>query len=539
MIALRVRDVHVLDMTSSAQKGIYQNFSSPYTPEQNGVAERKNRTPTEAARTMLLGFVFSKQYWTEVVATACYTQNRPEPIVIETDGSSDQNDHPDQDNEFLNDDKSKHLNHKNDNHIIDNLQNTKDVQISEPLSSSAEDASVSNTIPIPSPSLSIPSMASPAPQDRWSQDKHIELVNIIGNLEAGMLTRAMAKELCVASAHECLFVDFLSEEEPKKDSEALKHPGWVDTMQEELNQFSRFKVWKLLQDLKQSDFFAFTTYMNLTVYQMDMKSAFLNGKLKEEVYVKQPSGFESSEFPNHVCNLDKALYGLKQALRACENTNGTPNNLGPDLNGKGVNETHYRGRKEGLGSNEDKEDMTYLCLHFTKDHKGSRINTPYPEESIRRIQVMFILVYVLLYATYHSTGSSDTDQIVSLVGPAGDPWDQRVRSQLIGKDLVSGLLVYELPLSNVADHIAKVLELLNLIKIPGVDSHRLRMKFFPLSLADDARQWWINEWEGKITNWEELVEKFFCKFYLESHDSEDEMLDEGDNWGIDPLEFIS
>ncbi|GKB22633.1 MAP protein, partial [Tanacetum coccineum] len=60
----------------------------------------------------------------------------------------------------------------------------------------------------------------------------------------------------------------------------------------------------------------------------------------------------------------------------------------------------------------------------------------------------FILVYVLLYATYHSTGSSDTDQIASLVGPAGDPWDQRVRSQLIGKDLVSGLLVYELPLSS-------------------------------------------------------------------------------------------
>ncbi|GKE27944.1 hypothetical protein Tco_1443328 [Tanacetum coccineum] len=92
---------------------------------------------------------------------------------------------------------------------------------------------------------------------------------------------------------------------------------------------------------------------------------------------------------------------------------------------------------------------------------------------------------------------------------------------------------------DVVDHIAKVLELLDLIKISGVDSHRLRMKVFPLSLADDARQWWINEGEGKITTWEELVEKFFCKFYPESHDGKDEMLDEGDNWGIDPLEFIS
>nr|GEX88000.1 retrovirus-related Pol polyprotein from transposon TNT 1-94 [Tanacetum cinerariifolium] len=58
------------------EKGISQNFSSPYTPEQNGVAERKNKTLIEAARIMFLGFVLSKQYWNEAVTTACYTQNR-------------------------------------------------------------------------------------------------------------------------------------------------------------------------------------------------------------------------------------------------------------------------------------------------------------------------------------------------------------------------------------------------------------------------------------------------------------------------------
>nr|GEU81883.1 hypothetical protein [Tanacetum cinerariifolium] len=90
----------------------------------------------------------------------------------------------------------------------------------------------------------------------------------------------------------------------------------------------------------------------------------------------------------------------------------------------------------------------------------------------------------------------------------------------------------------VVNHIAKVLEMIDLIYIPGVDSHQLRMKVFPLSLVDDARQWWINEGK-KITIWEELVKKFFCKLYPKSYDGEEEMLDEGDNWGIYPLEFIS
>nr|GEW79496.1 retrovirus-related Pol polyprotein from transposon TNT 1-94 [Tanacetum cinerariifolium] len=109
------------------------------------------------------------------------------------------------------------------------------------------------------------------------RDKHIELVNIIGNLRAGMLTRAMAKELSVTSAHDCLFVEFLSEEEPKKVSEALNYTRWVDAMQDKLNQFARNKVWTL---------------------------------------VPAPYGFESNEFPNHVCKLDKALYRLKQDPRA-------------------------------------------------------------------------------------------------------------------------------------------------------------------------------------------------------------------------------
>ncbi|GKA99725.1 retrovirus-related pol polyprotein from transposon TNT 1-94 [Tanacetum coccineum] len=72
--------VHFLKKKSQAPEMIMSfirmNFSSPYTPEQNGVAERKNRTLIEAARTMMNGSVLSKHFWTEAVRIACYTQNR-------------------------------------------------------------------------------------------------------------------------------------------------------------------------------------------------------------------------------------------------------------------------------------------------------------------------------------------------------------------------------------------------------------------------------------------------------------------------------
>nr|GFA16402.1 hypothetical protein [Tanacetum cinerariifolium] len=89
----------------------------------------------------------------------------------------------------------------------------------------------------------------------------------------------------------------------------------------------------------------------MVVYQMDVKTAFLNSNLREEVYVSQPDGFVDSDNPNHVYKLKKALYGLKQAPRkyifeSCDPVD-TPmvekSKLDEDKEGKAVDPSHYRG----------------------------------------------------------------------------------------------------------------------------------------------------------------------------------------------------
>ncbi|GKC83958.1 retrovirus-related pol polyprotein from transposon TNT 1-94 [Tanacetum coccineum] len=114
-------------------------------------------------------------------------------------------------------------------------------------------------------------------------------------------------------------------------------------------------------------FLAYATCMNFKVYQMDVKSAFLNGKLKKEVYVKQPPSFESSEFPD---------YYTRNLLKKYEISNSssvkTPmvpqNNLGPDLAGKSVNETLYRGIIGSLmyltATRPDIQFSTVLCVRY-------------------------------------------------------------------------------------------------------------------------------------------------------------------------------
>ena len=159
-------------------------------------------------------------------------------------------------------------------------------------------------------------------------------------------------------------VALICEIEPKCISDALKAPDWVTSMQEELNEFGRNKVWNLVpkpenhsiidtkwvfknkmdengkvvrnkarlvaQGYSQEEgvdydesfapvarleairlLMAFACFKGFKLYQMDVKSAFLNGFIQEDIYVKQPPGFENHKYEDHVFKLSKALYGLK------------------------------------------------------------------------------------------------------------------------------------------------------------------------------------------------------------------------------------
>ncbi|KAI3769842.1 hypothetical protein L6452_00956 [Arctium lappa] len=203
--------------------------------------------------------------------------------------------------------------------------------------------------------------SNPLPHEqKWTKEHLIS--HIIGDPSKPVQTRS-------ASINLCMHDSFLSKFEPTRVSEALADPEWVISMQEELNQFDALKVWRLVpkpkgktiigtkwifkikkdedgtvirnkarlvaKGYRQEEgidydetyapvarieairmFLAYAAHKNFTVFQMYVKTAFLNGILKKEVYVSQPEGFVNHENPNHVYILDKALYGLKQAPRA-------------------------------------------------------------------------------------------------------------------------------------------------------------------------------------------------------------------------------
>nr|GEV37597.1 retrovirus-related Pol polyprotein from transposon TNT 1-94 [Tanacetum cinerariifolium] len=200
-------------------------------------------------------------------------------------------------------------------------------------------------------------------EHRWMKDHPLE--QVIRNPSQSVRTRHQLE----SDGEMCMFALTVSRTKPKNIKEAMADSAWIESMQEELHQYDRLDVWELVDRLLYKNiinikwlwknkrdeentviqnksrlvakgyaqkkvvdfeesfapvprleavwlFIACAAHKSFTVYQLDVKTTFLCGPLKEEVYVNQPDGFVDPYHPDKVYRLKKALYGLKQAPRA-------------------------------------------------------------------------------------------------------------------------------------------------------------------------------------------------------------------------------
>ncbi|GJT91147.1 putative ribonuclease H-like domain-containing protein [Tanacetum coccineum] len=342
------------------EKGIKKEFNAARTPQQNSVAERRNRTLIEAVKTMLVDSKLPTTSWAEAVNT----------VASKFDGKSDKGFFV---GYLMNSkvfrvynirtrkvEENLYIRFLEDKPIIAGTNSIDLVGTGRSIGaghSSRETGSSQDYILMPLPSINTePYMFSLGDNatldathaDFFGDETEVDMSNItttylvpstpnirihkdhsfdyvIGDVQSGVQTRRMIKttnEQGFISAiyerkthedlHTYLFACFLSQKGPKRISKALSDLAWVEVMQEELLQFMLQKVWVLV-DLPKGKRAIGTKWVFRN--KKNERGIVIQNKARLEVYVCQPLGFEDPEYPDKVYKVVKALYGLHQAPR--------------------------------------------------------------------------------------------------------------------------------------------------------------------------------------------------------------------------------
>nr|GEZ22128.1 integrase, catalytic region, zinc finger, CCHC-type, peptidase aspartic, catalytic [Tanacetum cinerariifolium] len=315
--------------------GISQQFSVARTPQQNGVLERRNRTLVEAARTMLTFANLPLFLWAEAIATTCFTQNRS--IIHKRLDKTPY--------ELINKRKPNIKFFRmfecrcyllNDYEDVGKLKAKGDIRVFIMKSSTTNVETSNNEEVFYEVSESFQRESSSSSLNDDVQQSPEEVILPQPNTQS-----------------------ILNNMIPNGDKASTSHMRLIND-------------WKML-----------TLMQDFTVFQMDVKTAFLNGILKEKVYVGQPLGIDSKQYPDHVYALDKALYGLKEAPRAWYDILSqfliesvpTPMveqaKLKLDLVGKPVDHTDYRSMIGSLmyvtSSRPDIMFATCMCARYQEN----------------------------------------------------------------------------------------------------------------------------------------------------------------------------
>ncbi|KAL0401556.1 UNVERIFIED_CONTAM: Retrovirus-related Pol polyprotein from transposon TNT 1-94 [Sesamum latifolium] len=338
--------------------GIRRPMTVPGAPQQNGVDKRKNRTILNMARSMLKEKHMPKEFWAEAVQCAVYLSNRSPTLNVRNQtpqeawnwrkpnvshlrvfGSIAYVHVPHQEQSKLDDRSVKHVfvgyDYYSKGYRLFNPSNGKvvvshDVEFDQegmwnwkieeektyhflPYFGEEQDDMQpdQNAAPTPSqpPSPALEESSSRSPLKLRSLDDIYERSHEV-TLDNDALY--------------CLFAD----SEPLTFDEAMQDKRWRKAMDEEIKSIEKNNIWELsslpriinlctrCSNGDYSLLIALATQMKWNIYQLDVKSIFLNGYLEEEVYVEQPLGYVINEHEDKVLKLKKALYGLKQAPRA-------------------------------------------------------------------------------------------------------------------------------------------------------------------------------------------------------------------------------